>query len=560
MSSKCFVIMPYGGDDPSTRKHFDGVYQSIIVPGANQAGYEVKRSDISNEPGNITHDIIRDLADADIVIADLTQGNANVLFELGIRHAFRKSGTVHIVDAAYKLPFDVRQYRVIEYSTDLAELPEAIKAIAEAVRKRADRPNRADNPVHDAIPELPLDLRATGDEAIRRQLETTERELEELRQENEKLGKMIATLDPTAGTQSGSAIDVGTLLDEAEAIMESTGEHAILKLRQALDNQGPKALAKELRNVLDSPYLDENDFAEINILCKKAGLEGHRRATLEVARSRHPYSNELLLHFVDALDDSPNPEDQERGRLIIEQRLGIEHGDDGPRFGGSFSSLPLRQSLLLLFNFYKRAGKYDWIASLADTVPDSLKRDPAILRNKANSLASMDRQGEAEAVYREALEIDPADDQTILWYASFLDDQGKTAEAYEESENALLADAEDPRLWIHMAIQIFNRGYYREKSGRIEGPFPRKARVAAMVPFALRAAELSNSAEQMQEIVRVLVRGDAVEAAQAIASGQAPQGDYDDTSLAFLMKRMEEIKAKDRIPGERQQVAASDQE
>jgi tetratricopeptide (TPR) repeat protein len=541
VSKKCFVIMPYGGDDPATRKHFDGIYQSIIVPGALRADYEVKRSDTTSEPGNITHDIIRDLADADVVIADLTTGNANVFFELGIRHAFRKSGTVHMVDAAHKLPFDLRQYRVIEYSTDLAEVPEAIQAIAEAILRRSERPNRPDNPVHDAIPDLPLDFRSTGDAAMRKQLETTERELEELRRENEALAKKIGALDPTGSvTDEGPTIDVGVLLDEADAIMESTGEHAILKLRQALDGQGAKAFAKELRNVLDSPYLDENDFAEINILCKRSGLEGHRRATLEVARARYPYSEEMLLHFLDALDDSPNPEDQERGRLMIEQRLGIEHGEGGPRFSGDRASLPLRQSLLLLFNFYNRAGKYEWIIGIADCVPHSLENDPMILRNKARSLAQINRQEEAEAVYRHALQIDPADDQTILWYASFLDDQGKTAEAYEESEKALLADPDDPRMWIHMAIQVYNRGYYRTKSGRIEGPFPRKARVAALVPFGVKAAELSSSAEQVQEVVRVLVRGDAIDAAQAVASGQTPVGDFDTTPVDYLLTKMAE--------------------
>lgn len=560
MSKSCFVIMPYGGDDPAKRKHYDGIYQSIIVPGAMRAGYTVKRSDISGEPGNITHDIIRDLAEADVVIADLTTGNANVFFELGIRHAFRKSGTVHIIDAAHKLPFDVRQYRVIEYSTDLAEVPAAIQAIADAIEKRAERPNRPDNPVHDAIPDLPLDFRSTGDVAIRKQLETTERELEEMRRENESLAKKLETLAPGGLTAKQPSMDVGALLDEADAIMESTGEHAILRLRQALDGDGAKAFTKELRKVLDSPYLDENDFAEINVLCKKAGLEGHRRATLEVARARYPYSENILLLFLDALDDSPNPEDQERGRLMIEQKLGIQHGQKGPRFSETPPSLPLRKALPLLFNFYNRAGKYEWIVAIADAVPDSIKKDPLILRNKARSLSRLNRQDEAETVYRQALEIDPADDQTILWYAAFLDDQGKPTEAYEESENAILADSEDPRLWLHMSIQVFNRGYYRTAAGVIDGPFPRKARVAAMVPFALKAAELSKTADQMQEVVRVLVRGDAVEAAQCIASGQVPEGDFEFAPVEYLLGKIAEGDGNDRSTGQRQQVAPPDKE
>jgi uncharacterized protein (TIGR02996 family) len=540
MKKKCFVIMPYGGDDPARKKHFDGVYQSIIVPGAVRAGYEVKRSDISGEPGNITHDIIRDLAESDIVIADLTMGNANVFFELGIRHAFRKSGTVHIIDAQHKLPFDVHHYRVIEYSTDLADIPEVIQAIATAIEKRTKTPNRPDNPVHDALPDLPIDFRSTGDEEIKKQLESIEVELQETRSENEKMAKKLSVLDPAGGmTRSDTSLDVSALLDQADSIMEFTGEHAILRLRQALDEKGAKEFAKELRAILESPYLDQNDFAEINVLCKKAGLAGHRRATLEVARSRYPNSDDLLFLLVDALDDSPNRDDQDRGRLIIEQALGIVHKDGHPQLSGRRPTLPLRKALSLLFNFYMRAGKWDWVLSVAEAVPESLRNDVLVLRNKAAALAHLGRDDEAERAYRKALETDPSDDTTLLWYANFLDEQGKTAEAYEQSENALLADPEQPRLWIHMAIQIMNRGFVR-RGAEISGPISRKERTAAAVPFLLKASEYGSSADLMQEIVRILVRADAVEVAQAIASGQIPSGEFDTSPLDFVVGKLRE--------------------
>src|SRR5215207_2752710 len=94
----CFVIMPYGGKDEQRRKHYLGVYQGIIQPAATEVGLEPKRSDIAGQPGNITRDIVEDLATAEVVIADLSEGNPNVLFELGIRHVLRKSGTIHIVN------------------------------------------------------------------------------------------------------------------------------------------------------------------------------------------------------------------------------------------------------------------------------------------------------------------------------------------------------------------------------------------------------------------------------------------------------------------------------
>ena len=79
MTDRAFVIMPYGGSDPDRRKHYEGGYWSIIVPAAQKAGLECKRSDIAGEPGNVTSDIISELADASVVIADLSEGNANIV-------------------------------------------------------------------------------------------------------------------------------------------------------------------------------------------------------------------------------------------------------------------------------------------------------------------------------------------------------------------------------------------------------------------------------------------------------------------------------------------------
>src|SRR5262249_35149852 len=162
--------------------------------------------------------------------------------------------------------------------------------------------------------------------------------------------------------------------------------------------------------------------------------------------SRYPHSDDMLLHLVDALDDSPNSDDRERGRLLIEEALGIVYKDGNPQFSGRRSTLPLRRALSILFNCYMRAGKWESVLSVAEAVPDGIKNDQLVLRNKARALGNLNRHDEAEVVYRQALAINPSDDQTMVWYADFLDDQGKTAEAYEQSENALRADPEDSRL------------------------------------------------------------------------------------------------------------------
>ena len=484
---KCFVIMPYGGQDPEKQRHYAGVYQSIISPAIRSAGYEPKRSDIAGEPGNITHDIVRDLAESEMVIADLTSANPNVFFELGIRHAFRKSGTVHIVDSSHQIPFDVRQYRAIEYSTDLADIPEAADSIAGAIKKRELQPERPDNPVHDAIPQLPIDITATGDEALQLQLQKVQEKMEELHDENEKLESRILEIDPSHGARRESEIDVDQLLDRADEIMKKSGEHALLRLRQVVEESGPDGFARELREVLRSPYLDQNDFMAIVILCKEAGLAEHRLATLEVARRRYPNNSHIFIAFIDALDDSPNPAERERGRLILEERMGIQHEEETPVFRGKPVNLPLRDAFGLLFNLYRKEARFAWIIALTESPKEPLASDSMIVRNRADALSKSGRTEEAEEEYNRALRLDPTDDQTLAWFADFLDDQGKFAEAYSTFEKAIEADPEDPRLFLSLGIHMMNRGYYRAEDGEIRGPAPRRARPRYVVPLLLQA-------------------------------------------------------------------------
>ncbi len=537
--NQCFVIMPYGGDDVDKRRHYAGVYQSIIAPAARAAGFEPKRSDIAGEPGNITHDIIRDLCESDMVIADLSAANANVFFELGIRHAFRKSGTVHIVDASEPVPFDVRQYRAIQYSTELADIADTTAKIIEAIKKRVTQPERPDNPVHDAIPQLPINIALTGDDALREQLRTAQERMEHLHKENDELSNRLAELDPADGATADVRIDVDSLLDEADTIMKTTGEHAVLRLRQAIEEGGPEAFAKVLRTVLKSPYLEENDFMEILNLCRQANLNDHRRAALEVARRRYPYSIAMFLQYIDALDDSPNPAHQEKSRLLLEERLGVKHEDGNPGFSGNPTAIPLHDGIGLLFDCYKRAEKHEWILSFADSLPDAIRQDPMIMRNRARALARLNRNDEAAKAFEDALGLDPTDDQTLAWYADFLDDQGKYGEAYEMFEKAIVADPEDGSLLMNLGIQIINRGYYRASSGEIQGPLPRKSRPKVAVPILLRAVDVDgHSAGLTQRIVRILVRGDAVREAEAIAAGNRPEGKYDTSALDYLEAQM----------------------
>ena len=84
----CFVIAPIGPKDSDIRKHSDKVLKHIFKK-ALADKYDVKRGDEIDEPGMITSQVLREVQESHLVVADLTGHNPNVLYELAVRHAIR---------------------------------------------------------------------------------------------------------------------------------------------------------------------------------------------------------------------------------------------------------------------------------------------------------------------------------------------------------------------------------------------------------------------------------------------------------------------------------------
>jgi hypothetical protein len=110
-----FVAMQFG-------QPFDTLYQEVINPGARSLGLDVIRIDEMAGPGIIFEDIKHQIAEAKIVIAEITAPNQNVFYELGYAHALNKP-TILLAQRGKELPFDIRSYRVIFYDDSIGGKP-----------------------------------------------------------------------------------------------------------------------------------------------------------------------------------------------------------------------------------------------------------------------------------------------------------------------------------------------------------------------------------------------------------------------------------------------------
>jgi tetratricopeptide (TPR) repeat protein len=121
-----FVVMPFGkkkGGDGSPYD-FNAIYQMLIKPALELAGFEPFRADEATASGDILTDMFQELLLADLVIADLSIDNANAFYELGIRHAFRKRGVVHIQAGRAYMPFDIFNVRTLPYHINSEGAPD----------------------------------------------------------------------------------------------------------------------------------------------------------------------------------------------------------------------------------------------------------------------------------------------------------------------------------------------------------------------------------------------------------------------------------------------------
>ncbi|MEK7674568.1 MAG: TRAFs-binding domain-containing protein [Verrucomicrobiota bacterium] len=116
----CFVLMPFGKKPDAYGKpvDFDAVYRDLIGPSIRQAGLEPLRAD-EDLPEDIIHKpTFERLILCDVALADLTSADANVFYQIGVRHAVRPLGTV-VVYAGNTWPqFDASLLRALPYGLD----------------------------------------------------------------------------------------------------------------------------------------------------------------------------------------------------------------------------------------------------------------------------------------------------------------------------------------------------------------------------------------------------------------------------------------------------------
>lgn len=153
----CFVVMPIGSGD--NYRTYLNRYENIFLPAVagvklnDEAAFDCVRGDFISSTGSINRAVIQHLHGADAVIADRTDLNPIVFYELGVRHALR-NGTILVALKATRIPFDLGDMRVVFYEDRVGGEKEAIPQIQTLLRSLLDCNPVEDSPVFQSLPDL----------------------------------------------------------------------------------------------------------------------------------------------------------------------------------------------------------------------------------------------------------------------------------------------------------------------------------------------------------------------------------------------------------------------
>jgi hypothetical protein len=171
-----FVLMPFNEESTA-------IFDQLIAQPLIEVGYRVRKADSVIDQRSVLSDIVLGINSADLIVADLTELNPNVFYELGIAHGLGVP-TVLITQSLDEVPFDLKTYRTSEYSTRFDEAENLKVFLKEVGNEAAGGRVKFASPVSDYLRESPAALRLSSGSHEEMSLAHAKSEVEEQPEED----------------------------------------------------------------------------------------------------------------------------------------------------------------------------------------------------------------------------------------------------------------------------------------------------------------------------------------------------------------------------------------
>lgn len=247
LKKKCFVITPIGTSESDVRRAAQGLLDAAIKPVLREKGYNVYVAHEISSPGSITKQVLQHLLEDELVLANLTGLNPNVMYELAVRHA-KRLPVVSLAEDGTELPFDISDERTLFYRNDMSGV-EALKPKLELAVDAAAKEIHPDNPIY----------RASRSKLIRESTDTKDTDryiLDRL----DSMETMLSSLSRQHGTSTSKS---GSTSRTVTFVKVKGDDKAIKELVQSLGG------SEFVEDVIWDASKDSSDIAEFVVFPTK---------------------------------------------------------------------------------------------------------------------------------------------------------------------------------------------------------------------------------------------------------------------------------------------------
>lgn len=321
MKPLCFVLMPFGKKlDASGRIiDFDAVYHDLITPAIEEAGLEPLRADEEMTGGIIHKPMYERLILCEYAVADLTTANANVFYELGIRHAVRNWSTVLVfAEGGSQLPFDLTLLRALPYKLGGDGKPADVAAAKTALKDRLIEAKEAktDSPLYQLVDDYP-DVDHTKTDVFRDRVKYSSQLKEKLAEARKNglvaLKAIEADLGDVKNIESGVVIDLflsyraikgwQEMVDLVEKMSPPLAATVMVQeqLALALNRKGERSKAeKVLLDLLERRGPSSETYGILGRVCKDLWDEAKNKGETILAKALLDKAIDAYLKGYDA--------------------------------------------------------------------------------------------------------------------------------------------------------------------------------------------------------------------------------------------------------------------
>lgn len=520
---KCFVVMKFGQLDKDIKRS-NGTFNELIKPALQAAGIvddpekDIIRADFeSAKGGNLDEHCFSNIASADIVIADITEASPNVMYELGVRHALKRRGTVIIQEENNIIPFDLSKTYIHSYKYDIDYMEAERKKLAEFILKRIE--NDLDSPIHQWINlqsdlcNVNIDSSNKSNSNFEKRLEEEKRKYAELKMEYINLEKKAKEVMSIEGVKN-----IGNSLSfhNADRKQKYSGSRILSILNEQCTKNASSNNEEEFLNTLNlltenNEYVDERHFIEISQLCGDMKLNAHRVDIMEYANNKYPKHEGIKIELIKAYNSSSSKKDKDSAlKTIFEYFLLENENDDEDKPVFTEKSKKVTQYtdniLITIFNVFVNRYEYKKLLNITKSVEDVLSiKNYSVIRYKALALKNLNRNSEAVEYYHQIIKNYPTV-YDLSRSASAFYEINEFELGYKLSELCVILDYDLAYRYIDLAQDIYRFNYGRKNTNEISIYQSERAAELAIIPLLFKAITIEPKKEFVDVVIRFLTR------------------------------------------------------